>query len=48
MNGFVRDASNGEPLAYANVYLDGTSLGAATSERGYFYIGQVPAGRYEL
>lgn len=48
VNGFVRDRTNGEPLAYANVVIDGTGLGAATSERGYFYIGQIPAGRYEL
>jgi len=48
VNGFVRDASDGEPLAYCNVYLDGTELGAATSDRGYFYIGHVPQGKYEL
>lgn len=47
-NGFVRDASNGEPLAYANVYLEGTDLGAATSDKGYYYIGHVPPGSYEL
>ncbi len=48
VNGFVRDASNGEPLAYANVYLDKTELGAATNEKGYFIIGSVPAGDHEL
>jgi hypothetical protein len=48
VNGFVRDASNGEPLAYANVYLDGTGQGAATSDRGYYYIGGVPEGNYRL
>jgi len=48
VNGFVRDASSGEPLAYANVYLDQTDLGAATNEKGYFIIAQVPAGSYEL
>jgi hypothetical protein len=48
VNGFVRDASDGEPLAYCNVFLDGTEFGAATSDRGYFYIGHVPAGKYEL
>ncbi|MEO0077711.1 MAG: TonB-dependent receptor [candidate division WOR-3 bacterium] len=48
VSGFVRDASNGEPLAYANVYLEGTGLGAATSDKGYYYIGHVPPGSYEL
>ena len=48
INGFVRDASDGEPLAYCNVYLDKTEFGAATNDRGYFYIGHVPAGKYDL
>jgi hypothetical protein len=48
VSGFVRDRSNGEPLAYANAYLAGTELGAAANDRGYFYIGHVPAGAYEL
>jgi hypothetical protein len=48
VNGFVRDARDGEPLAYCNVYLDGTEFGAATSDKGYFYIGHVPEGKYEL
>jgi hypothetical protein len=48
VSGFVRDAANGEPLAYCNVYLDGTEYGAASSEKGYYYIGHVPAGTYTL
>ncbi len=48
VNGFVRDASDGEPLAYCNVYLDKTGFGAATNDKGYFYIGHVPPGKYEL
>ncbi len=48
INGYVRDASNGEPLAYANVYLEGTSHGAASNDRGYYYLSSVPAGEYEL
>jgi hypothetical protein len=48
VNGFVRDAGSGEPLAYCNVYLDGTGYGAATGEKGYYYISHVPAGSYEL
>ncbi|UCG42734.1 MAG: TonB-dependent receptor [candidate division WOR-3 bacterium] len=48
VNGFVRDASNGEPLAFANVYLDPIGQGAATNDRGYYYIGGVPEGSYQL
>jgi len=48
VNGFVRDASDGEPLAYCNVYLDKTDFGTATNDKGYFYIGHVPPGKYDL
>ena len=48
VNGFVRDASDGEPLAYCNVYLDKTEFGAATNDKGYYVIGHVPPGKYEL
>ena len=48
VNGFVRDASDGEPLAYCNVYLDKTEYGSATNAKGYFYIGHVPQGKYEM
>ena len=48
INGFVRDASDGEPLAYCNVYLDETEYGSATNDKGYFYIGHVPQGKYDL
>ncbi|HNW59763.1 MAG TPA: TonB-dependent receptor [bacterium] len=46
ISGFVRDASNGEPLPYANVYLVGTNLGTLTSLRGYFVIPHLAEGRY--
>ncbi len=48
INGFVRDATNGEPLGFANVYLEGTELGTASAEKGYYYIGRVPPGRQTL
>ncbi|MGB9741940.1 MAG: TonB-dependent receptor [candidate division WOR-3 bacterium] len=48
VNGFVRDKSSGEALAYANVELKGTGLGTGTNSQGYFYIGGVPAGEYQL
>jgi len=46
--GQVTDAENGQPLPGVNVYLEGTSLGAATDTDGFFYIINVPAGTYVL
>lgn len=48
VNGFVRDGRSGEPLAYANVEIKGTGLGTSTNSSGYFYIGGVIPGDYEL
>jgi len=46
--GWVVDASNGQPLHFANVFLSGTTIGAATDEEGRFSIVNVPLGTYEL
>ena len=46
VNGFVREASSGEPISYANVFLSNTVLGAATSRDGYFVISDIPSGEY--
>ncbi len=46
--GQVTDADNGQPLPGVNVYLEGTSLGAATDLDGFYYIINVPAGTYTL
>ncbi|MDI6840075.1 MAG: carboxypeptidase-like regulatory domain-containing protein [bacterium] len=48
ITGFVTDASNGEKLPYANVYVEGTKLGSATSDKGYYVIHNVPPGRYRV
>ncbi|MDZ7345873.1 MAG: TonB-dependent receptor [candidate division KSB1 bacterium] len=48
VSGFVRDARNGEFMPYVNVFLDGTSLGTTTNDRGYFVINRIPAGQYTL
>ena len=47
MTGVVTSA-DGEPLAGANIVLDGTSMGAATDEDGRYYILNVPVGRYTV
>ena len=46
--GVVTDAENGEPLIGVNMFLEGTTLGAATDLDGYFIILNVPPGNYQL
>lgn len=48
ISGVVMDASNRTPLHFANVYLSGTTIGAATDEEGKFTIVNIPTGKYEL
>ncbi len=46
--GTVLDKGTGDPLPGANILLDGTSLGTATSVDGKYTIRQVPPGSYNL
>ncbi len=46
--GRVTDKKTGEPLAFANVVVEGTELGAATDEMGRYQIINVPPGRYKV
>lgn len=46
--GRVFDARTKEPLAGANVYLDGTNIGASTDTDGEFYMINVPVGTYTI
>ncbi len=46
--GTVTDAQTGEPLAGVNVFLEGTTLGAATDVDGTYFIINVIPGRYLL
>jgi len=48
ISGYVRDSSTEDPLAGVNVIITGTSMGAATNEKGYYFILNVPAGVYTL
>ncbi len=48
IRGTVTDHETGEPLALANVVIDGTRLGAATDRNGEFIILNVPTGKYTL
>jgi len=46
--GVVIDGTDGEPLAGANVFVDGTPYGAATDIEGSYVILRVPPGKYEV
>ena len=48
IKGFVFDKEDGEPCMFANVYIQGTSYGAATDVNGYFSIPKIPDGDYTL
>lgn len=48
INGFVGDASNGEKLPFANVYLEDTDIGTATNDKGYYIIEHIPQGKYHI
>ncbi len=46
--GTVKDASTGEFLYFANVFLANTLKGAATDKKGHFRIENVQPGKYDL
>ena len=48
LKGTVTDIISGEPLPFTNVFLEGTSIGAATTFDGEFEIVQIPAGEYNV
>ncbi|NBC16947.1 MAG: TonB-dependent receptor plug domain-containing protein, partial [Bacteroidetes bacterium] len=48
VSGTVRGAESGEMLPSASVYVEGTSLGAATNVDGHFVLVGVPAGEHTL
>lgn len=48
IKGIIKDAANGEGIIGANVYIHGTTTGAATDINGNFTIGDVEAGNYAL
>ena len=48
ITGMIVDGETGEPLRGANVFLEGTALGASADLDGYYVILNVPPGTYAL
>jgi len=48
ITGHITDENSGEYLPGANVYLEGTTYGAATDWGGLYRISNIPAGTYKL
>jgi hypothetical protein len=48
ISGYLKDASTGEPIMYANVVLDGTDIGTASNNHGYFVITNIPIGEHNI
>ena len=48
ISGKVTDTETGEPLPFANIVLEGTSLGAASDVKGNYFILNIPPGVYRL
>jgi outer membrane receptor protein involved in Fe transport len=48
ITGTIKDAASQEPMIGANVLIDGTTMGAATSTDGNYVIINVPPGIYKL
>lgn len=46
--GQVKDKSSDDPLPGVNISVEGTSMGAATDEDGFFYIINLPPGVYNV
>lgn len=48
VRGHLYNENTGEPIIYATVVLETTNIGANTDEEGFFSIGNIPPGTYNL
>ncbi len=48
VKGTIREATNNQPVPFANVVISGTTIGAATDFEGNYSISQVPLGYQKL
>jgi len=46
--GIITDAATGDPLPAVNIVIEGTTMGGATDNEGYFFIINIPPGTYSL
>ena len=44
IRGHVYDASNGEPIIFANLVIEGTTIGGNSDEQGFFTLTDIPVG----
>jgi hypothetical protein len=44
ISGYLQDSNTGEPIMYANIVLEGTDIGTASDNYGYYVIPNVPVG----
>ena len=48
LRGNVYDHETGEPIVFGTIRLEGTAIGTNTDLKGFFSLGNVPAGQYTL
>jgi TonB-dependent receptor len=48
ISGYVKDKINDEPLIGANIFIEGTSIGAAADKKGFYEINGIKAGTYTI
>lgn len=48
LTGSVTDATTGKPMPFANVYVNGSTRGAVTDEKGFYTLAGVPLGTVEI
>ncbi len=48
LHGTIRDATDGSPLEFANVLIEGTNFGTSANADGEYELRNVPPGRYNI
>lgn len=48
ISGYIKDSENGEPVMYANIVLEGTEIGTASDNFGYYVIPNALIGKQSL
>ena len=44
IRGHIYDASNGEPIIFANIVVEGTQIGVNSDDQGFFTLTDIPVG----